>query len=82
MRKEGNTSFESGKFAHAAQTYSAALKATPKAARETRWYAELLSNRSAAYAKLERYDVALNDADKCAKLAPDWPKVRLGLGLG
>ena len=27
-------------------------------------------------AKLERYDVALNDADKCAKLAPDWPKVR------
>ena len=31
LRKEGNTSFESGKFAHAAQTYSAALKATPKA---------------------------------------------------
>ena len=27
MRKEGNASFESGKFAHAAQTYSAALKA-------------------------------------------------------
>lgn len=35
----------------------------------------LYSNRSAAYAKDEKFEKALEDAKKCVELKPDWPKV-------
>jgi len=82
-RRDGNQAFACGKFAHAAQTYSAALKASPKAARQTQWYAEVLSNRSAAYCKLERFDMALGDAAEAVRIAPNWHKAhgRMGIAL-
>lgn len=36
--------------------------------------AVLYSNRSAAYAKAEQYDLALEDATKAVELKPDWSK--------
>ena len=35
----------------------------------------LYSNRSAAFAKAEKYDLALTDAEKTMELKPDWAKV-------
>lgn len=34
----------------------------------------LYSNRSAAYAKANKYDLALQDAEKTVQLKPDWGK--------
>jgi len=33
------------------------------------------SNRSAAFAKLNKYQESLTDANKTIELKPDWPKV-------
>jgi stress-induced-phosphoprotein 1 len=43
----------------------------------------VLSNRSAAYIKLDKYDLALTDAIKTTKLKPEWGKAwgRLGAAL-
>jgi regulator of sirC expression with transglutaminase-like and TPR domain len=35
----------------------------------------LLSNRSHAFASLDRFREALEDAERVIKLRPDWPKV-------
>lgn len=40
----------------------------------------LYSNRSAAYAVLEDYQKALEDADKCISIKPDWVKGQLRKG--
>jgi tetratricopeptide (TPR) repeat protein len=37
----------------------------------------LYSNRSAAYASLKKYKEALEDAEKCIDIKPDWAKVSL-----
>lgn len=34
----------------------------------------LFSNRSYAYASLDRFDEALDDAENVVRLRPDWPK--------
>lgn len=39
--------------------------------------AAMYSNRSAAYASLGRWNEALDDADACTTLAPQWSKVSL-----
>ena len=35
----------------------------------------LFSDRSAAYARVGRFAEALEDANRCHELKPDWPKV-------
>ena len=37
--------------------------------------AVLLSNRCAAYLNLKKYENALEDAEKCVQIEPDWSKV-------
>mmetsp|Transcript_12316 Transcript_12316/g.37743 ORF Transcript_12316/g.37743 Transcript_12316/m.37743 type:complete len:934 (+) Transcript_12316:2-2803(+) len=69
LRQRGNKAFAEGKYARAVSQYSAALKEMAPA-RD----GKVLSNRSAAYVKLERYDMAMKDADECAALCPEWDK--------
>lgn len=38
--------------------------------------AVLLSNRCAAYLNLKRYENALEDAERCVQIEPDWSKVQ------
>ena len=78
LRQRGNQAFAAGRYAKAVTQYSAALKAMAPT-RNPR----LLSNRSASYAKLERFEEAYKDAVECAKLSPDWDKAhgRLGVAL-
>lgn len=63
----GDKAFKSNDFNNAVAYYSRALSADPSS--ET-----LLSNRSAAYAKLGRFDRALHDAARAEELAPSWAK--------
>ena len=70
LRERGNNAFREGAYARAATQYSAALKALGAANAD----ATLLSNRSAAYSKLERFDMALADADAAVKLLGAWDK--------
>ena len=67
MAKEaGNAAFKSGDYAEAVTQFTLAIEADPTPV--------LYSNRSAAYAKQEKYKEALLDANKCIDLKPDWAK--------
>ncbi|XP_064636174.1 LON peptidase N-terminal domain and RING finger protein 3-like isoform X2 [Lineus longissimus] len=67
LKTEGNKHFEERNFPNAITSYSKALEFAPNDHL-------LVSNRSHAYASLERYHEALADADIIIKLRPDWPK--------
>ncbi|KAG0727980.1 Hsp70-Hsp90 organizing protein 3 [Chionoecetes opilio] len=81
LKDEGNACMESGKLEEAVQNYSKAIALDAK-------NHVLFSNRrvtggchgggcrkvSAAYAKLKKYDTALEDAEITVRLKPDWPK--------
>ncbi|KAI4315293.1 hypothetical protein L6164_028119 [Bauhinia variegata] len=79
-KAKGNAAFSSGDFAGAVRHFSDAIALSPD-------NHVLYSNRSAAYASLQKYSEALDDAKKTVGLKPDWSKgySRLGaahLGLG
>lgn len=67
-KAKGNASFSSGQFSEAVQCFTEAIKLSPNDH-------VLYSNRSGAYASMDKYDLALEDASKCITLKPDWPKV-------
>ena len=56
-----------------AQFYSLALEFTPLSNKEI--MTALLSNRCLALNKLEKFNEALADAEKCIKIRPDWFRV-------
>nr|BAN66008.1 tetratricopeptide repeat domain containing protein [Babesia bovis] len=72
----GNEAFKAGRFLDAVQHFTAAIQANPSDG-------ILYSNRSGAYASLQRFQEALDDANQCVSLKPDWPKgySRKGLAL-
>ncbi|GIX62216.1 tetratricopeptide repeat domain containing protein [Babesia caballi] len=76
FKQLGNEAFKAGKFLEAAQFFSEAIKLNPADG-------ILYSNRSGAYASLNRFQEALEDAAQCVALKPDWPKgySRKGLAL-
>jgi hypothetical protein len=67
FKDEGNTLFKSGEFLKAAAAYTKAIKAEP----DNHVY---YSNRSNAFLKLSKVSKALEDAEKCVSLAPDFVK--------
>ena len=67
IKKQGNELYKNQKFAEAVDEYSKALELS-------RDNPILLSNRSAAQWKLERYEDALKDAEACIQAKPDWVK--------
>lgn len=67
LKEQGNVCMEAGKLDEAVQHYTKAIDLD--SANHV-----LFSNRSAAYAKQGKYDVALEDAETVVRLKPDWPK--------
>ncbi|VUZ39870.1 unnamed protein product [Hymenolepis diminuta] len=67
LKNQGNQFLQEGKFEDAIKCYTSAIEQDPK-------NHVLYSNRSAAYAKLEKFEDALRDADECIKLNNSWAK--------
>jgi stress-induced-phosphoprotein 1 len=63
----GNEAFKNKKFDEAIDYFT---KAIEQNGNDHVFY----SNRSGAYASLEKYEEAFNDAAKCVQLKPDWGK--------
>ena len=73
-KERGNAAFKRGQYDEAVVAYTEALRLAPSD--ET-----LYSNRSAAYANLERNREALDDAKRALSLSPKWPKAYSRAGL-
>lgn len=67
IKSKANAAFSAGKNDEAIQLYSKAIELDEK-------NHVLYSNRSAAYAKSNKYEDALKDAEKCISLKPDFAK--------
>lgn len=67
LKDKGNAALAANNFGEAVKLYTEAINLDPS-------NAVLYSNRSAAYAKGEQYDLALADATKAVDLKPDWSK--------
>ncbi|CAH0556104.1 unnamed protein product [Brassicogethes aeneus] len=67
LKDKGNAALAENKLDEAINFYSEAIKLDGN-------NAVLYSNRSAAYAKALKYDLALQDAEKCVEIKPDWSK--------
>lgn len=67
MKDKGNAALAENKFDEAIKYYTDAINLD--GANHV-----LYSNRSAAYAKCNNYDLALKDAEKTVELKPDWAK--------
>ncbi|ROT75444.1 putative stress-induced-phosphoprotein 1 [Penaeus vannamei] len=67
LKDEGNAALSAGNVQEAVNKYSEAIALDPE-------NHVLYSNRSAAYAKMEKYHEALLDADKTVLYKPDWGK--------
>ena len=67
LKAQGNTAFTAGQFEQAAALFTSAIECDAE-------NHVLYSNRSGAYAGLKNYAAALDDADKCIKIKPDWSK--------
>ncbi|XP_065173629.1 stress-induced-phosphoprotein 1 [Atheta coriaria] len=76
LKDLGNKALAENKFDEAIKFYSDAIDLDGN-------NHVLYSNRSAAYAKLQQYDMALQDAEKTVSIKPDWAKgySRKGLAL-
>ncbi|XP_065063810.1 stress-induced-phosphoprotein 1-like [Rhopilema esculentum] len=76
LKSKGNKFLQEGDFGKAIECYSEAIELCPK-------NHVLFSNRSAAFAKQEKYSEALVDAKRTVELNPQWGKgySRLGAAL-
>lgn len=70
LKGKANTAFSAGKNDEAIDLYTQAIALDDK-------NHVLFSNRSAAYAKSNKFEEALKDAEKCLSLKPDFVKVDL-----
>eukprot|EP01084_Bolivina_argentea_P088616 159990_1 len=67
LKDKGNIEFGNGNYKNTIELYTQAI------AMESTNHT-LYSNRSAAYLKSLKYDLSLNDGNKCIQLQPDWDK--------
>ncbi|KYQ58410.1 Stress-induced-phosphoprotein 1 [Trachymyrmex zeteki] len=67
LKEKGNTALQTGNYDEAIRCYTDAIVLDGN-------NHVLYSNRSAAYAKSEKYQQALEDAEKTVSLKPDWGK--------
>lgn len=66
-KNEGNKAFQENRFQDAVDAFTKAIEINPN---DHVFY----SNRSGAYASLDKLQEALDDAIKCTQLKPDWAK--------
>ncbi|XP_049369788.1 hsp70-Hsp90 organizing protein 3-like [Solanum verrucosum] len=66
-KSKGNAAFAAGNFTDAVRHFTEAINLSPN-------NHVLYSNRSAAYASLNKFSEALIDAEKTVELKPDWSK--------
>ena len=71
MKQKGNDAMKANDFETAVKLYGEAITLAPD-------NHVLYSNRSAAYMKLDRYQDALEDAEKTIEVKKDWAKVGNG----
>jgi len=76
LKAKGDECFKRQEWGPASEHYTHALHHTPD-------NEKILSNRSAAYVEVKRYQDALDDAMRVAEIAPEWPKsfFRQGIAL-
>lgn len=67
MKQKGNECIRQKQYDEAAEYYTLALESNP--ASHT-----VYSNRSLAFTKLARFDAALNDANKCVEISPNFAR--------
>ncbi|XP_017775399.1 PREDICTED: stress-induced-phosphoprotein 1 [Nicrophorus vespilloides] len=67
LKEQGNKALAENKFEEAVKFYTDAIIIDSN-------NHVLYSNRSAAYAKLQNYNLALADGEKTIEIKPDWPK--------
>ncbi|KAL0121072.1 hypothetical protein PUN28_008653 [Cardiocondyla obscurior] len=67
LKEKGNAALQTGNYDEAIRCYTDAIALDGN-------NHVLYSNRSAAYAKFEKYQQALEDAEKTVSLKPDWGK--------
>ncbi|XP_044731476.1 stress-induced-phosphoprotein 1 [Chrysoperla carnea] len=67
LKEQGNSALSAGNFDEAIKHYTDAINLDSS-------NHVLYSNRSAAYAKAGKYELALADAEKTVELKPDWAK--------
>ncbi|KAH6818117.1 stress-inducible protein [Perilla frutescens var. frutescens] len=72
-KAKGNAAFSAGNFDDAVRHFTDAINLAPT-------NHVLYSNRSAAYASLNKFSEALSDAEKTVELKPDWGKGYSRLG--
>ncbi|KAI3656961.1 hypothetical protein MP638_004192 [Amoeboaphelidium occidentale] len=67
LKRQGNAAFQSG-------DYNTSIKLFTNAIQKDNANHVLYSNRSASYCGLKEYEKALEDAEKCVGLSPEWGK--------
>eukprot|EP00796_Vickermania_ingenoplastis_P007870 gene7870-5497_t len=67
LKSQGNKAFSAGNYLEAINFFSKGIQLDAE-------NHVLFSNRSACYAALHKYKDALDDADKCIRIKPDWVK--------
>ncbi|KAK3280851.1 hypothetical protein CYMTET_11335 [Cymbomonas tetramitiformis] len=70
-RERGNAAFKAADYARAVRHYTSALQEVRRGSEDE---AAVMSNRSAAYAKLKQGREALVDANRAVALRPEWGK--------
>ncbi|CAE7312000.1 HOP2 [Symbiodinium sp. CCMP2456] len=73
QKDKADAAFKEGIFRDAIVYYTRALRHTPRNER-------LLSNRSAAYCKISKYQLALDDVNLAMEIEPSWPKLHYRRG--
>lgn len=74
QKRKADERFKNQEFRDAVVFYTRALNHTPDSEK-------LLSNRSAAYMKIRKFQLALDDANKAVEINPDWPKAYFRQGM-
>lgn len=67
LKEQGNEEFKAKNYEKAVELFTQALEGSPDDQ-------TIYSNRSAAYYRLNDFEKAVEDGEKCIDIKPDWSK--------